>query len=353
MKTDKPDIQGKPLISFAVVAYNQARFVREAVEGAFSQTYSPLEIILSDDCSSDSTFEIMQAMAAEYAGPHRIILNRNTRNIGIGAHINRIMELSRGDLIVGAASDDISLPERTSEIYQAWLDSGEKAFSLDSAYEIIDESGSSLGGSLLRDPSREQPLLLFSKTLTNLVSGCSHAWHRKVFDVFGPLPDITSEDIAIPPRSVLLGGIFHVAKPLLKYRIHENNVHGGTKPRTTREEIDRMVYYFKDRIKICPDVVRCIKQYKTTIQDPLRIRELDDCVLGINASRADLEMRVKMLTGSPAARLYNLVKFVLLHGLHSLNFALYASQALPNSVYRPLRGIYKVIFGHIRPTKRI
>jgi len=48
----------KPLITFALFAYNQERFIREAVQGAFSQTYSPLEIIMSDDCSKDRTFDI-------------------------------------------------------------------------------------------------------------------------------------------------------------------------------------------------------------------------------------------------------------------------------------------------------
>jgi len=43
--------QEKSLITLALVAYNQERFISEALEGAFAQTYSPLEIILSDDCS--------------------------------------------------------------------------------------------------------------------------------------------------------------------------------------------------------------------------------------------------------------------------------------------------------------
>jgi glycosyltransferase involved in cell wall biosynthesis len=338
------DIQEKPLISFVIVAYNHERFVREAVEGAFSQTYSPLEIVLSDDCSPDRTFEIMQAMAAEYRGPHKIILNRNKKNLGIGAHFNRIMELSHGELIVGSASDDISLPERTSEIYRAWLDTDKKAFSLDSMYEVIDESGNITGRSSPSDPPQELSLLRFSKTLTNLVSGFSHAWHRKVFDVFGPLPDITSEDIAIPPRSVLLGGVFHIAKPLVKYRMHGANVHGGTKPRTEKEDIDRMVYYFNDRMKICPDVIRCINQYKSTIQDLSRIRELDECVSGINLSKDELAIKVRILTGSPIVRLYNLLKFAFLYGVYSQDFALYASQTLPKPVYRLLRRIYKGFF---------
>ena len=56
-----PDnVTDRPLVTFALFAYNQEEFIREAVEGAFAQTYEPLEIILSDDCSSDRTYEIIQ-----------------------------------------------------------------------------------------------------------------------------------------------------------------------------------------------------------------------------------------------------------------------------------------------------
>ena len=113
------DVKEKPLLTFAVAAMNQERFIREAVEAAFAQTYSPLEIILSDDCSQDKTFEIMCEMAKAYRGPHRIVLNRNPRCRCIGGHINRIMEVSQGELILAAAGDDISLPQRAQEIGRA------------------------------------------------------------------------------------------------------------------------------------------------------------------------------------------------------------------------------------------
>ncbi|MGH7410232.1 MAG: glycosyltransferase family 2 protein, partial [Candidatus Methylomirabilis sp.] len=87
-----------PTLTIAVMAYNSELYVEQAALGAFSQTYRPLEIILSDDCSVDSTFEIMQRMAARYQGPHRIVVNRNTRNVGVSGHINRIMEISSGQL---------------------------------------------------------------------------------------------------------------------------------------------------------------------------------------------------------------------------------------------------------------
>ena len=85
----------QPLITFAVISYKEEKYIREAVEAAFAQTYQPLEIILSNDCSGDRTFDIMREMAARYPGPHIVVLNRNEKNLGTGAHINRIMELSR------------------------------------------------------------------------------------------------------------------------------------------------------------------------------------------------------------------------------------------------------------------
>lgn len=60
----------RPLVTFALFAYNQEDYVREAVQDAFAQTYEPLEIILSDDCSSDRTYQIMHEMAVAYRGPH-------------------------------------------------------------------------------------------------------------------------------------------------------------------------------------------------------------------------------------------------------------------------------------------
>ena len=52
------------------MAWNQERFVREAVEPALVLDFIGLEIILSDDKSGDQTFEIMSELAAAYTGPH-------------------------------------------------------------------------------------------------------------------------------------------------------------------------------------------------------------------------------------------------------------------------------------------
>lgn len=261
----------KPLITFALVAFNQDRFIKEAVEGAFSQTYSPLEIILSDDCSSDMTFDIMKQMAENYSGPHKIILNRNNRNLGIGSHINRIMELENGELIVGAAGDDISLPERVQENYEAFLKSGEKAMSIHSSCILIDEKGNRLG---LKQDFPNGFRIDIDHIVTNCqtkVWGCAHAWHRKVFETFGNLlNEVKLEDEVIPFRSLLIGEIVYIKKPLVLYRIHGNNISANRamigKP---VERFSSAAEFYNNRTSKKQQILAVYKQYAIDIDNNL------------------------------------------------------------------------------------
>ena len=62
----------------------------------------------------------MQAMAAAYSGPHRLVLNRNPTNLGLTAHVSRVMQLATGAFVVQNAGDDVSHPERAAKLVAAW-----------------------------------------------------------------------------------------------------------------------------------------------------------------------------------------------------------------------------------------
>ena len=213
------------LVTFALFAYNQERFIAEAVRAALAQTYSPLEIILSDDLSTDRTFEIIKQEVAAYSGPHVIRLNRNERNIGFASHINSVMGMARGQLIVAAGGDDISLPERVEKLYAAYASSNGKALSLYSNATIINEQGER-EGQYLSGRGQDQPSARWMAEHISAVLGCAHAWDRQVFDLFGPIQkEVFNEDMVIPFRAALIGEIKYIDEPLVLYRLHDNNAH--------------------------------------------------------------------------------------------------------------------------------
>ena len=241
----------RPLISFVLISYNQERFIREAVAGAFSQTYSPLEIVICDDCSPDHTFKIIKEMAAAYRGPHKIILHRNQRNLGICGNVNKAVELSRGELIVGAAGDDISLPHRCARIVEEWNRPGRQWRSLCSNAEIIDEFGNRAGTYI--DMQSNQRLISADQVLAFGIvgiAGCTHAFSRETFGVFGPL-DVQSlgEDEVIGFRSLVLGGVCWISDRLVLYRRHSENTFKSSPdiknmPKTRRKQL--MANYKRD-----------------------------------------------------------------------------------------------------------
>ena len=142
--------EGCALVTFALFAYNQEKYIREAIEGAFSQTYTPLEIILSDDCSNDRTFGIMQEMAAVYKGPHRVIARQNDSNAGIINHVLNVANEANGLLMVVAAGDDISHPNRCEILAEAWRDA--KPAAVYSGCTDINDDGEILCRDFFPDP---------------------------------------------------------------------------------------------------------------------------------------------------------------------------------------------------------
>jgi glycosyltransferase involved in cell wall biosynthesis len=214
----------KPLITMALVAYNQERFVEEAIKGALAQSYSPLEIIISDDCSQDSTYQIIQNAVQGYSGPHQLHVKRNEQNLGVGRHVNRIIEMSSGQLIVFAAGDDISLPARVEHTYNCWSANGKRALAIFTQARVIDDSGVAHG--LAIDGVTPERLSVEGMLkYWPIAYGYGLAISKRLFNVFGPLPEgVLQEDTIIPIRAALLGPLLYIEEPLVFYRRHDENL---------------------------------------------------------------------------------------------------------------------------------
>lgn len=215
-----------PLVTFAIVAYNQEKYIREAIAGAFSQNYSPLEIVISDDCSNDRTFAIIQEMAEAYAGSHKILIRRNPRNLGLAAHLNEVTKVSRGEIMILAAGDDVSLPDRTRISTELLVqDPGATAVLL-SAY-IINDSGKVIGERVSYAKNKEKNRQDLEDLLSwrHITFGAARAIRRSVVMKYGPLKnECPTEDTPFLLRSLMLGfNVISQEKSML-YRKHGSNL---------------------------------------------------------------------------------------------------------------------------------
>ncbi|MFV9550613.1 glycosyltransferase family 2 protein [Algibacter sp. PT7-4] len=97
----------KPLVSICIPTYNGAKFITEAMESAIKQSYSNLEIIVSDDNSKDETLKIIEDYKSKTNIPIAIY---NHKPNGIGANWNNCIKNAKGDYIKFLFQDDTIVP---------------------------------------------------------------------------------------------------------------------------------------------------------------------------------------------------------------------------------------------------
>lgn len=210
--------QDQPLATIILFAYNQEDLVVEAVESLLAQTYSPLEIILSDDCSSDDTFNRMKSLVDGYSGPHRIKLNRNKSNLGMIAHVNAATAMAEGELVFAAAGDDVSLPDRCEKVVSAWLVNNKQV-------DLIATDGFDMAfegdilGVKLTDNLQDWLSIKDWFIRSPYIFGASHTWSRNLINRFGMIDSKNKqEDQVMTFRAILIGSAIRVPEPLVKHR---------------------------------------------------------------------------------------------------------------------------------------
>ena len=170
------------LVSIAVCTYNGERFLREQLDSLVQQTYSNIEIIVVDDCSTDSTIEILKEYAAIY--PFLTYL-RNERNLGYVKNFEKVIGMCSGEYIALSDQDDIWELDKI-ELQAAQI--GDYAVIYHDSI-CVDEQGNSLQKKLsdicrLYEGHLPHPFLFF-----NCVSGHSILFHKRI------LPDIIPFDV--------------------------------------------------------------------------------------------------------------------------------------------------------------
>lgn len=105
----------RPDISVIMSVYNGETYLAEAIESVINQTFKNWELIVINDCSTDSTSEILAGFASK---DERIKVHTNEVNLKLPSSLNKAISLSIGKYIARMDADDICLPDRLEKQYK-------------------------------------------------------------------------------------------------------------------------------------------------------------------------------------------------------------------------------------------
>lgn len=112
-------------VSIITPAYNSEQYLEETVQSVQRQTFTDWELIIVDDCSTDSTYSLATRLAD---ADKRIVVLKNGVNEGVAATRNKALDKASGDYIAFLDSDDLWLPQKLQK-QVAFMDTGQFALS--------------------------------------------------------------------------------------------------------------------------------------------------------------------------------------------------------------------------------
>lgn len=206
------------LVSIIMAAYNAEKTINAAVRSVIKQTYQYWELIVINDCSTDSTSEIISSMAAENK---RIRIINNEKNRGVSVSRKKGAEAALGQWIAILDSDDLWAEDKLEkQIKYAQKKDAELVFT---GSAFIDSDGNAIGWYLHVPPEINYRKLLKQ----NVVSNSSVLVKKELYLKHYALGDNMHEDFAVW-LSITNNGVtaYGIDEPLLIYRVSRSSKSG-------------------------------------------------------------------------------------------------------------------------------
>lgn len=216
-----------PKISICIPTFNGANFICRSVHSALEQDFADFEVLIVDNCSTDQTPQLVEALLPQSNG--RLRYYRNEHNVGLAENFNRCVQYAKGLYVKFLCVDDMLLPGCLS-LMEAELDRHASATLLCGGRIIIDSAGQPIQ---LKRYSNRRGLVQGKEAIekcllgTNLIGEPTAVMFRKrdMTTVFRKdLPQLL--DMEMWFRLLEKGDLLNIEAPVCAVRVHEAQVSG-------------------------------------------------------------------------------------------------------------------------------
>lgn len=218
-----------PKVSIVVTNYNYSRFISDCLRSVSLQTYSNLECIVVDDCSSDDSVERIQRFIGTDKSHVAFKLLRHASTLGQYAAFRTGIAQANGAFVAFLDSDDLLLPDFVTEHVRVHVSCSPVAFTSSNQYQI-DSQGELLGGHHpdlhTRNTYRSVQTVSLRRSFWVWATTSSMMFRRPVLDcVFSHADDAFRKcaDNYVCHFADLLGGSIVIPTLLGCYRRHQSN----------------------------------------------------------------------------------------------------------------------------------
>jgi len=241
----------RPLeVSVALCTHNGSRFLREQVRSICLQTLPPVEIVLSDDASTDGSVDVVRAAVAECAAerpahPVALRIFENRPALRVVKNFEQAIGACTSELVALSDQDDVWLPERLAQMVPHF-EHDPKLLLLHTDARLVDAELRDIGHTLFHalevTPSEIERIhggKAFDVFLRrNLVTGATTLFRRSLLEHAMPLPVEWVHDEWLGIIAAAIGRVDAIERPLIDYRQHGGNQIGARRD-TFREKVGK------------------------------------------------------------------------------------------------------------------
>ena len=207
-------------VSIAMATYNGAQYIEEQLQSFAHQTLLPMEVVITDDGSTDATLDIAERFAT--TAPFAVHIHRNVQRLGYNRNFELTASKCKGDLIFFSDQDDVWFPDKLASVVSR--------FNADERVMLV------INGQIITDADLDHSTTTMLDNLRSvgispdqLCSGCATAFRKQWGELVFPMPEEIDRQVGtgldrwINELAVFLDVRYLVERPLQYFRRHGAN----------------------------------------------------------------------------------------------------------------------------------